>query len=562
MDWWWWCRKGLEDSFLVENDLWIDERRGVVLDSQTLKYHEETVTPLGLHADGPFLQAAKRGAHAPVIIRSPPKGFASFEETYEAENLAAKEDWLMDSGDPLDVRIMTAAPEIYGVLDAVRNFHRRGIVFSIGHSIATSDVATEAVRRGVRFIAHLFNPSCTPIVSSPATPVFSGKLEARHAAGKILRLGLHLEKGRVAEADLEFERPFYELILAYNVFPKGAFSSQTSEVHEWRDYKRPGEAKFIDDTESLVGSRLSVVARNACVRSFSCLTGSLLGEAIKCMTFNLARCFWIENRKGTLHAHHMHMIANVGTTGPPSPSRDLTLQLSSPETPVRRLRLSDTDSLHALETEMAETGSWTCEFSFWGPALDSPARWPLSLVFNSPVGLIAFTMKSYVLSILSAVLFVAGVSAQAITLNTPLLDASQGNEVVESYHTSQSSSFSTPAIPANITVGDELVWTLVDSTGATGETAPVKVQAGGSGCSSNSTTTASSGTSTSGSTPATTTPTSTVSVQSKTSTDSVQSKTTPASTSTSTSSSNAAMPIRVPYGVAGILGAVVVAVFA
>jgi len=58
-------------------------------------------TLLGWHVEGLFLQAAKWGAHAPVLIQSPLKGFASFEETYGAENPAAKEDWVTDSGDLL-----------------------------------------------------------------------------------------------------------------------------------------------------------------------------------------------------------------------------------------------------------------------------------------------------------------------------------------------------------------------------------------------------------------------------------------------------------------------------
>jgi N-acetylglucosamine-6-phosphate deacetylase len=80
---------------------------------------------------------AKRGAHAPLLIRSPPKGFASFEEMYGAQNVAFKEDWLMDH-DALGVRIITSAPEIVGVLDAVHELDQRGIVFSIGHRYAES----------------------------------------------------------------------------------------------------------------------------------------------------------------------------------------------------------------------------------------------------------------------------------------------------------------------------------------------------------------------------------------------------------------------------------------
>jgi N-acetylglucosamine-6-phosphate deacetylase len=137
-------------------------------------------------------------------------------------------------------------------------------------SIATSDLATEAVRRGARLITHLFNampqlhhrdPSIigllgasphinrpsSPIASSPTTPpspaspaspagTTSSQVSLRtttkaqseafddhetppqtppfvatRVQGRVPRLGLHLEKGQVA--DLEFERPFYGLIV-------------------------------------------------------------------------------------------------------------------------------------------------------------------------------------------------------------------------------------------------------------------------------------------------------------------------------------------------------------
>ncbi|KAF8504721.1 Metallo-dependent hydrolase [Russula emetica] len=459
------CLLPMQDGSLVEKDLWIDERRGVVLDSQqtffsrkqrperiinmggnivspgfidiqingaygfdfsvyeddsdayrrglqtvaekivetgvtslvpTVITQEKSLYPtllsllrpcanprgatfLGWHAEGPFIQLAKRGAHAPLHIRSPPKGFASFEEMYGAENLATKEDWLMDRDAPLGVRIITAAPEINGVLDAVHELDQRGIVFSIGHSIATSDFATEAVRHGARLITHLFNampqlhhrdpsiigllgasPHISPLSSptpspptspaepaspaSPArisssqvslrtttkaqseafddheTPPQTPMLAASRVAGRIPRLGLHLEKGQVA--DLGFERPFYELIvdgihshpnsvrLAYNAYPEGCILITDAMkildphlkdgVHEWRDGKRfvkEGVKLYLEGTDTLAGS---VVTLDTCVRNFSRFTGCSLGEAIKCVTFNPALCLGIEDRKGTL----------------------------------------------------------------------------------------------------------------------------------------------------------------------------------------------------------------------------------------------------------------------
>lgn len=42
-----------------------------------------------------------------------------------------QEDWLM--GDTVGIRIITAAPEIEGVMSAVEQATKRGVVFSIGH---------------------------------------------------------------------------------------------------------------------------------------------------------------------------------------------------------------------------------------------------------------------------------------------------------------------------------------------------------------------------------------------------------------------------------------------
>jgi N-acetylglucosamine-6-phosphate deacetylase len=58
---------------------------------------------------------------------------------YGVENLATKDDWLMDRDAPLGVRIITAAPEINGVLDAVHELDQRGVVFSIGHRYSISN---------------------------------------------------------------------------------------------------------------------------------------------------------------------------------------------------------------------------------------------------------------------------------------------------------------------------------------------------------------------------------------------------------------------------------------
>lgn len=73
-------------------------------------------------------------------------------------------------------------------------------------------------------------------------------------------------------------------------------------IHAWRDGKRfvkAGDKLYLEGTDTLAGS---VVTLDKCVRNFSRFTGCSLGEALRCATYNPARCLGLEHRKGTLRA--------------------------------------------------------------------------------------------------------------------------------------------------------------------------------------------------------------------------------------------------------------------
>ena len=83
------------------------------------------------------MQLAKRGAHSTAFLRTAAQALKSFDEMYGPENLVDAEDWLMadnnTDSDAVGVRIITAAPEVAGVMDSIPELTDRGIVFSIGH---------------------------------------------------------------------------------------------------------------------------------------------------------------------------------------------------------------------------------------------------------------------------------------------------------------------------------------------------------------------------------------------------------------------------------------------
>jgi N-acetylglucosamine-6-phosphate deacetylase len=58
---------------------------------------------------------------------------------------------------PPPIRIITAAPEIPGMMPVISECKRRNITFSIGHSAAGIEVAERAVKSGATLITHLFN---------------------------------------------------------------------------------------------------------------------------------------------------------------------------------------------------------------------------------------------------------------------------------------------------------------------------------------------------------------------------------------------------------------------
>ena len=96
---------------------------------------------LGVHAEGPFISPARKGAHHEAWITDP---------------TPAAVDELLEAGQGV-LRLVTLAPERDGALAAIDRLTEAGVLVSVGHSDATARQVAAAADHGARMVTHLFN---------------------------------------------------------------------------------------------------------------------------------------------------------------------------------------------------------------------------------------------------------------------------------------------------------------------------------------------------------------------------------------------------------------------
>jgi N-acetylmuramic acid 6-phosphate etherase/N-acetylglucosamine-6-phosphate deacetylase len=90
---------------------------------------------LGVHAEGPFLAPAKRGAHNLAWLLAPDAAIASLPA----------------------LRLVTIAPELPGALTVIRALSAAGIMVSLGHTAANAAQMRDAAAAGASLVTHVFN---------------------------------------------------------------------------------------------------------------------------------------------------------------------------------------------------------------------------------------------------------------------------------------------------------------------------------------------------------------------------------------------------------------------
>jgi N-acetylglucosamine-6-phosphate deacetylase len=229
---------------------------------------------LGIHFEGPFISAIRRGVHPPEWIAKPSADLLD-------RMLEAADGW---------GRILTLAPEAEGALDLVKRGRQSGLVVAMGHSNATYEEAIRAIEAGASHATHTFN-AMRPF-SHRDTGIIGAVLTRKDVTAEVIADGVHVDAA--ALQILLAAKGIESTILvsdgtAATAMPDGAYRVGTLDMRVSGGVCRNAEGR-------LAGSTLTL---DRAIRQMVSL-GVSLKDAVRLATFNPARRLGMEGRKGVL----------------------------------------------------------------------------------------------------------------------------------------------------------------------------------------------------------------------------------------------------------------------
>lgn len=105
------------------------------------KHNENCANLMGIHLEGPFLEAEYKGAMPEHLLQ---KGSLGLVEEYQK----------LAKG---NIRYITVSPKVNGVPEMIHSLKEMGIVTAIGHSGADYETAMECIQAGAAAATHTFN---------------------------------------------------------------------------------------------------------------------------------------------------------------------------------------------------------------------------------------------------------------------------------------------------------------------------------------------------------------------------------------------------------------------
>jgi len=229
----------------------------------------------GIHMEGPYLNKGLKGAMNESYLWEPT--VASFDAMWEASKGLMK--------------IMTIAPELPGSIGVMRAAAKRGVVLSIGHSMATYDEIELAIDNGAAHVTHIFN-AMKPFHHRDGGVILGALLRNE------LKIELIADKLHVHPAVMELLlklKGASGIILITDSIRAGGMHEGEYEFADQKIFMKDQKAFLPDDT--LAGSTLTL---NKAIKNLVETANAKLTDAVRMASVNGAKVLNIENRKGIL----------------------------------------------------------------------------------------------------------------------------------------------------------------------------------------------------------------------------------------------------------------------
>lgn len=238
----------------------------------------------GIHLEGPFLSAEKKGAQNDRFLHLP--DLALFNRLQNQARGC--------------IRLITVAPELPGALDFIRSAAPSGIRISLGHTTADYQMACAAFESGASHVTHLYN--AMPPFHHREPGVIGAAFDQISAHPDYLDFvelicdGVHIHES-VVRATFQLFGPEHVILISDSLratgMPDGQypFGGQMIEVHGNR-------AHMLGHPETIAGSVLDLMG---CLRK-AVDFGIPLFDAVRACTCNPAQALGLFDRLGSLDA--------------------------------------------------------------------------------------------------------------------------------------------------------------------------------------------------------------------------------------------------------------------
>jgi len=187
---------------------------------------------------------------------------------------------------------MTIAPELPGAAEVMRAAARKGVVLSIGHSMATYREIEVAIDNGAAHVTHMFN-AMKPLHHREPSVALAALLRDE------LKIELIADTHHVHPAMMEFllrvKRPNGIILITDSIKPGGMHEGEESDFANQRVRISGGKAML--DNGTIAGSSLTL---NRAIKFMVEQAGARITEAVRMASLNGAKVVNLQHNSGIL----------------------------------------------------------------------------------------------------------------------------------------------------------------------------------------------------------------------------------------------------------------------